>query len=66
MILKLESAIYIEVPDDADVDGLVMDFESGADSALDAWPKGSVIQVDIEGSEKLTPEAVKEMGFEDE
>lgn len=55
--------VFIE--SDADEQSMALSFESGALNALSSFPDGEVFQVDIESARTLTPEEIKERGFEE-
>ncbi len=63
-IIALNTKVYIDIQD-RDRETVAREFDSGAERALESFPFGCVIQVDVENADALTEEQIAELGFEE-
>lgn len=61
----LNTDVFIEVADDADPQDIANLYESGATAAMSHFPKGDVIETNIENVRTLDADEISERGFEE-
>lgn len=62
-IVALNVTIFIDT--DSDPEHVAITFESGASHALEGFPDGDVIQVDVESADTLGANEIAERGFDE-
>lgn len=63
MIVRIDCVVYVEVEDDADLEDVAAEFNSGLRVAVDPFPRGDVVTADVTGISKPEQAELEEKGL---